>query len=82
MREIVAEAGLQPFPDAYVEGFAFDEEGQITYPGMQVAVRARAPCHPRQPTVPGLADAQSLQQNASFIAGCSLCRRGLVVWLK
>ncbi len=43
VREIVEAAGLQPFPDAYVEGFAFDAEGQLTYPGMQVAVRARAP---------------------------------------
>ncbi len=43
VREVVEAAGLQPFPDAYVEGFAFDEEGQLTYPGMQVAVRARPP---------------------------------------
>lgn len=39
VREIASEAALQPFPDPYVEGFAFDEEGQIVYPGMQVQVR-------------------------------------------
>lgn len=39
VREIASEAALQPFPDPYVEGFAFDAEGQIVYPGMQVQVR-------------------------------------------
>ncbi|KAK9821723.1 hypothetical protein WJX81_004862 [Elliptochloris bilobata] len=36
VREIAQEAGLKPFPDPYVEGFKFDDEGQVVYPGMQV----------------------------------------------
>ena len=39
VREIVQEAGLKPFPDPFVEGFKYDEEGRIVYPGMQVQVR-------------------------------------------
>ena len=39
VREVVQEAGLKPFPDPFVEGFKYDEEGRIVYPGMQVQVR-------------------------------------------
>ena len=41
VREVVQEAGLKPFPDPFIEGFKFDEEGRIVYPGMQVQVRRR-----------------------------------------
>ena len=39
VREVVQEAGLKPFPDPFIEGFKYDEEGRIVYPGMQVQVR-------------------------------------------
>lgn len=41
VREVVQEAGLKPFPDPFIEGFKYDEEGRIVYPGMQVQVRPR-----------------------------------------
>ena len=39
VREVVQEASLKPFPDPFIEGFKYDEEGRIVYPGMQVQVR-------------------------------------------
>ncbi|KAL3153794.1 hypothetical protein ABBQ32_013378 [Trebouxia sp. C0010 RCD-2024] len=32
--EVLDGAGLVPFPDPFVEGFAWDEEGRLVYPGM------------------------------------------------
>ena len=33
--EVLDGEGLVPFPDPFVEGFAWDEEGRLIYPGME-----------------------------------------------
>ena len=33
--EVLDGEGLVPFPDPFVEGFAWDEEGRLIYPGIE-----------------------------------------------
>ena len=33
--EVLDGAGLVPFPDPYVEGFQWDENGRLVYPGIE-----------------------------------------------
>lgn len=33
--EVLNGAGLVPFPDPFVEGFTWDENGRLVYPGME-----------------------------------------------
>ena len=79
MREIASEAALQPFPDPYVEGFAFDEEGQIVYPGMQVQVRLPLVTTPSGPSGLHLQVGQSRPPRSTLptatVAALCPCRR-------
>lgn len=36
--EVLNGAGLVPFPDPYVEGFTWDDNGRLIYPGMEEQV--------------------------------------------
>lgn len=36
--EVLDGAGVIPFPDPFVEGFKWDEEGRLVYPGMEEEV--------------------------------------------
>ena len=39
--EVLNGAGLVPFPDPFVEGFQWDENGRLVYPGIEDEVRVQ-----------------------------------------
>ena len=45
--EVLDGAGLVPFPDPFVEGFTWDENGRLVYPGMEEQVLCLFPSSSR-----------------------------------